>query len=183
MELELILPCSSLADLPDPKAGVRACLCMELGLPKNLCLHCREGKWGRAWSWAVAKPDGLQIPAGASVLLSNLECDRFASRVALVHPGHSSGSYLLVLSWSEGLLLSVLSSSDWAGAEEAECFAGSPTVNAECPLQHSQTPGAGCCLLADVEILNCSNPGNKSFWEWHSSPALVMKLIPELLHR
>lgn len=38
MELELIPPCSSLAGLSDPKAGVRACLCMELGLPKNLCV-------------------------------------------------------------------------------------------------------------------------------------------------
>lgn len=28
--------------------------------------------------------DGLHIPAGASVLFCNLECGRFASRVALV---------------------------------------------------------------------------------------------------
>lgn len=35
-ELELIPPCSSLAGLSDPEAAVRACLCVELRLPKNL---------------------------------------------------------------------------------------------------------------------------------------------------
>lgn len=72
------------------------------------------------------------------LLLNNPECDRLASRTALVQTGHSSGPNLLVQGYSEGF--SVTSHFEWAGADESEPTASSPAVCAECPRYSAPEP-------------------------------------------
>lgn len=170
MELQLTPPCSSLPGLSAPKAGVRACLCMELGLPKNLRLCCRVGKWGRAWSWAVAQPDRLQIPVGALVLLSNLECDRFVSRAAL----GAARSFFRVKPFSPGLFWGFWCSEQfWLSWAWMHCRQPHCQCSVLCSIPKPLELGAGSQLMlkyptAATQATNPSGNGTVlQLWWWN----------------
>lgn len=155
-------------------------------LSENM-LQQTEGKRGRACycggeQWHNLIDCGfLWVPW---LLLNNPECDRLAS--GFQNSTGADRSFFRAQSFSPRLLWRIqcyksfwVSWGWWIWA-----YGNQPSRLCRVPqIQHSWTLGAVCWFLADVEIPNCSNPGNKSFWEWHCSSTLATKLIPELFHR
>lgn len=153
---------------------------IQKALSENM-LQQTGGKWGRT-SYCGGEQWHNLIDCGFLwvpwLLWSNPECDRFASRTALVQRGHTSGTNLLVQGYSEGF--SVTSGFDWAGADEPEPTAGSPAVGAESPKYSAPEPlelcaGSWLMLKYPTAAIQATKPSGNSIvlqlrpWNWFLS--------------